>query len=393
MKYRTLLIFPCLFWIMLQSCTGQGTGRRYPSEMKVIRDSVTGLPITVLTTDPANDSKIYQTHPQWTSDGNYIVFRSNRGGGRRSHAFAVNVRNGDIVQLTDDPDLNTGSLNISRKRMELYFTKGGRGVPVRLFVLDMGRLLEDSRSGKVPGEGEYEKLLATLPDGLGESGGFCIDVNEDKAYMGVSRGEELGGIRWIDLKSGETGTVIDVDFRMGHVQASPFIPGEIVYCHETGGDAPQRMWMVNADGSGNRPLYVENDDEWVTHEVITTPDLVYFDVMGHLPRLRKKPTGIFSINLRNDEVRALGQISPGRGFWHCNGSADGKWAAGDDFEGNIHLINLETSEISLLTTGHLMRPDHAHPTFSPDGRQILFQSGMLSGGESLDLMLMDVPNQ
>jgi oligogalacturonide lyase len=150
------------------------------------------------------------------------------------------------------------------------------------------------------------------------------------------------------------------------------------------------MWTVHADGSGNRPLYEECEQEWVTHEVITTPDFVYFNVMAHLPRLRKKPTGIFSINLRNDEVKVLGQVSEGRGFWHCNGSADGKWAAGDNFEGSIYLVNLETSEISLLTTGHLMRPDHTHPTFSPDGKQILFQSGMLSGGQSLDLMLVNV---
>ena len=357
--------------------------------MTAIHDSVTGIPITVLTTDSANDSKIYQTHPQWTADGRYIVFRSDRAGGR-PRAFAVEVNRGDIIQLTEDPDVNTGSLNLSRKKMLLYYTKAGPGEPVRLYVMDLGRLLGDSRSGNPSREGDYERLIATLPDDLSESGGFCLDCSEDKAYMGVSRGRELGGIRWIDLRTGEVGTVIDVDFRMGHVQASPFVPGEIVYCHETGGDAPQRMWTIMGDGSGNRPLYKECEQEWVTHEVITTPDLVYFNVMAHLPGLRKKATGIFSINLRNDEVRVLGQVG-GRGFWHCNGSADGRWAAGDDFRGSIHLINLETSEITLLTTGHRMRPDHCHPTFSPDGKQILFQSGMLSNGKSLDLMLIDLP--
>ena len=38
-----------------------------------------------------------------------------------------------------------------------------------------------------------------------------------------------------------------------------------------------------------------------------------------------------------------------------------------------------------------MKPDHTHPNFSPDGRRILVQSGMLSGGKSLDLMLIPVP--
>lgn len=392
MNKRSLFLILVLPSMLSVTATDQGIGRRYPAEMMVIHDSITGFPITVLTTDAANDSKIYQTHPQWTSDGNYIVFRSDRTGNRRQ-AFAVDVHRGDIIQLSDDPAINTGSLNLSRKKMELYYTKGRRGEQVCLYMLDIGRLLEDSRRGNPARQEDYERLIATLPEGLRESGGFCIDCDEEKVYIGISRGEELGGIRSIDLESGEIGTVIDVEFRMGHVQASPFVPGEIVYCHETGGDAPQRMWTVNADGSGNRPLYVECEHEWVTHEVISTPDLVYFNVMAHLPRLRKKATGIFSINLRNDEVKVLGQVSEGRGFWHCNGSADGRWAAGDNFAGSIHLVNLETSEITLLTTGHRMRPDHAHPTFSPDGKQILFQSGMLSGGKSLDLMLMNLPDQ
>lgn len=370
---------------------GQGIGWRSPSEKMMFNDSVSGFSITVLTNDTTQDSKIYQTHPQWTSDGSYIIFRSDRAGKGRKQAFAVNIQSGDIVQLTDDSLINSSSLNLSRKTMALYYSRGPRSGPVSIIKLDLGKLLKESREGNVSTSSEYEILITTLPEGLRESGGFSLDADETKAYMGVSRGEEQGGIRWIDLESGEIGTVIDLDFRMGHVQASPFVPGELVYCHETGGDAPQRMWTILADGSGNRPLYQESEHEWITHEVIATPDLVYFNVMAHLPRLRKKATGIFSVNLRNDEVRVLGQVSEGRGFWHCNGSADGKWAVGDNFSGSIYLLNLESGKISMLTTGHLMRPDHAHPTFSPDGDQILFQSGMLSKGKSLDLMLVNLP--
>jgi oligogalacturonide lyase len=38
-----------------------------------------------------------------------------------------------------------------------------------------------------------------------------------------------------------------------------------------------------------------------------------------------------------------------------------------------------------------MRPDHAHPIFSPDGKRVLIQSGRLTEGRSLDLVLVDVP--
>jgi oligogalacturonide lyase len=178
---------------------------------------------------------------------------------------------------------------------------------------------------------------------------------------------------------------------MGHVQVNPWVPGEIVYCNETGGDASQRIWTVRADGMGNRPVFREEANDWVTHEVVVDRDTVIFNLLGHTPELRRRPTGIMAINLRTDEVTPLGQTSRGQGFWHSHGTGDGRWAAGDNFDGGVHLLNRRTGEITLLSTGHVMQPDHTHPNFSPDGTRILVQSGMLTGGKSLDLMLIPVP--
>lgn len=68
--YATLILF-------VFPVTGQ-IGTRFPSEKKVVKDPVTGTELTFLTSTPAGDSKIYQTHNQWTSDGNWVIFRSNR---------------------------------------------------------------------------------------------------------------------------------------------------------------------------------------------------------------------------------------------------------------------------------------------------------------------------
>ena len=193
--------------------------------------------------------------------------------------------------------------------------------------------------------------------------------------------------------------MIDVDFRMGHVQANPWEPGEIIYCHETTGDAPQRIWTVRGDGTGNRPLYVATPDEWITHETVATRYEVMSLIIGHLPYLRKKPTGIAVINLRTDAMKIIGQVEEnmgeGRlgGYWHCNGSPDGKWAVGDTFKGDIYVIDRRTGENVLLTTDHKMRPDHAHPIFSPDSRRVLIQSGQLTDGKSLDLMVVELPSR
>ena len=130
----------------------------------------------------------------------------------------------------------------------------------------------------------YERLIMKLPNDVREAGGFTLDADERVAYVGVTRltpeqvqarqqsasqppgrpptrppGQPIpavpGGIRSIDLQTGAIKTVIDTSFTMGHVQANPWVPGEIIYCNETGGDAPQRMWFVRADGTDNHPLY------------------------------------------------------------------------------------------------------------------------------------------
>lgn len=414
-----------------------GVGRRFPSEQRTVVDEVTGARLLFLTTAPANDAKPYQTHTTWTADGRWVLFRSDRAGSG-PQAFVVNESSGDIVQLTSGPT-DTGSLNLSRRENVLYYVRGGReGAPRELVRLRLDPLLADALAGTPQAAGAYERVVATLPSGLRDSGGFALDADETQMYWGVGldpapprpaasptgaggrrqvddrntdprqdreesrrrfeeAGRGRGGIRSIDLATGGVRTVIDVPFRMGHVQANPWVPGEIVYCHETTGDAPQRMWTVRADGTGNRPLYAELGDEWVTHETFAAADEVMFNLMGHLPWLRERPTGLAVVSLRTGRMTVLGQVDEdmggGRtgGLWHGNGTADGRLAVADSFKGDVYLIDRRTGGRTLLTGGHVMTPDHAHPIFSADGRRVLLQSGRLSGGTSLDLVVVPVP--
>jgi len=380
-------------------------GRRSPQERRIIVDRTTGRSLVTLTDGPSNDMKIYQTHPQWASDGTHVIFRSSdRNPAKTPQAYAVNEITGEIVQLTDGPDVDTYSLNVSRHGMRLYFLRGKAAEgPQRLVVLDMAALLADSAAGAVKERSVYEREIGVLPAEHKGAGGFDIDADESAAYFGVrfqdgpprEPGKPIpqvpSGIAAVDLKTGAYRIVLRTPFLMGHVQVNPWVPGEIVYCNETGGDAPQRIWTVRADGTGNRAVFKEAADDWVTHEVVVDRDTLVFNLMGHTPELRKRPTGIMAINLRTDEMTPLGQISRGQGFWHSQATADGRWALGDNFDGEVFLLNRRTGEIRLLSTGHVMKPDHTHPNFSPDGTRILVQSGMLSGGKSLDLMLIPAP--
>ena len=224
----------------------------------------------------------------------------------------------------------------------------------------------------------------------------------------------------MNIITGELKYIVSVPFQIGHVQSNPWVKGEIVFCWETGGKSPQRTWIVNADGSGLRPLYPESEYEWVTHEAVITKDEAAIAIMGHRKvgrtdssgtavaganpgqeaswgpsGTREKPTGLGIVNLRTREMIIIGQTPSGSGLWHVNGSGDGRWAVGDDFSRSIYLIDRHTREMIMLSTGHKpTAADHPHPSFNPEGTEIEIQSAMLSAdGRSMNICIIPVPDE
>jgi hypothetical protein len=429
-------------------------GKRFPSEKKLVKDPVTGTMLTFLTSTPAGDSKIYQTHNQWTSDGQWVIFRSNRV---RNEAMAVNEATGEIVQVSEGG--YTGMLNVARKSMKLYFmrypnrdstqrqvndsTRRQINLPMQIIEVDLAKLFADSKAGSLKPSTAYQRICGTTAPELGAGGDMALDGDEQWAYFRVGKDEALkhlspgtkieksfgprnmgagpSGIAAMNINSGEIKYVTSVPFQIGHIQANPWTPGEIVFCWETGGKSPQRTWTVMSDGTGLRPLYPESEYEWVTHEAIISKDEVAIAIMGHrrIPGTnnnaepgtavtganpgqepawgpsgtREKPTGLGIVNLRTREMFIVGQTKSGSGLWHVNGSADGRWAVGDDFARNIYLIDRHSREMILLSAGHkTTAADHPHPTMSPDGTRIEIESAMLSAdNRSMNICIIPVP--
>lgn len=419
-------------------------GRRFPSERKIVKDPVTGINLTFLTSTPAGDSKIYQTHNQWTSNGEWLIFRSDR---IKGEAMAVNEKSGEIVQVTEGG--YTGMLNIARNSMKLYFMRKNLDDALKtssdIVEVDLEKLFVDSKTGSLEPSSSYQRICGTTPPEWEAGGDMALDGGEEWVWFRVGKKEaqkhlpegtkieesfgprRMGagpaGIAGMNIRTGETKYVVSVPFQVGHIQCNPWNPGQIVFCWETGGKAPQRTWIVNSDGTGLRPLYPESEYEWVTHEAVISPDEVAIAIMGHrkIPNTsgndvkgtdvkganpgqeaawgpsgtREKPTGLGIVNINSREMTIAGQISTGSGFWHVCGSADKRFVAGDDFDRNIHLINRQTHEMILLSTGHkTSAADHPHPTFSPDGTRIQIQSAMLfDNNKSMNICIIPVPEK
>jgi oligogalacturonide lyase len=154
-------------------------GQRFPSEHLLLIDEATGVEITALTTSRDVSSKIYQTHPQWTSDGRYIVFRSNRA--EMWLYYAVSMDNHEIVQVTTSQDVR--ELHLGWKYNLAYYFRDGD-----LIEFDLGALLAASEQDGVVGTpDDYERVLATLPEGLRPTGGVGLDAERTATVAARTR--------------------------------------------------------------------------------------------------------------------------------------------------------------------------------------------------------------
>ena len=443
-SFFTIAVFGCVFFLPL-TIKAQ-IGKHFPSERKIVKDPVTGTMLTFLTSTPSGDSKIYQTHNQWTSDGQWLIFRSGRAKGE---AMAVNETSGEMIQVTEGG--YTGMLNIARNSMKLFFmrspkkdsSKTREPSSLQIVEVDLAKLFADSKTDKLKSADVYQRVCGTTSPEIGAGGDMALDGDENWAYFRIGREEasrrltpgtklepnfgprNMGagpsGIAAMNVHTGEIKHVVAVPFQIGHIQTNPWVPGEIVFCWETGGKSPQRTWTVMADGTGLRPLYPESEYEWVTHEAVISKDEVAMAIMGHrkVPGTakqvaaatgvtganpgqeaawgpsgtREKPTGLAIVNLRTREMQIAGQTPAGSGLWHVSGSPDGRWAVGDDFSRSIYLIDRHTREMILLSSGHKeTAADHPHPTMSPDGTKIEIQSAMLSAdNRSMNICIIPVP--
>ncbi|RYF54238.1 MAG: hypothetical protein EOO39_39655, partial [Cytophagaceae bacterium] len=192
MKIRTIATIT----LLLAGIAAQAQiGTRFPSERKVVKDPITGTPLTFLTSKPTGDSKIYQTHRQWTADGKWLIFRSNRV---KNEAIAVNEKTGEQVQVTEGG--YTGMLNIAAKSMKLYFMRNPartaergaepvQNASLQIVEVDLEKLFADSESGKLQPATVYQRVCGTTPAELGAGGDMALDADEEWVYFRVGKTE------------------------------------------------------------------------------------------------------------------------------------------------------------------------------------------------------------
>ncbi len=327
-------------------------GRDWGVERQSYVDPVTGITIWELTKPGSASDNLYFHFSNFTADNRYLVFVSDRTGS--SQLFRAEVETGRLVQLTDDPSIQARSACLDHTEARRLFYLRGPDV-FALDILDFSR----RKIGEIPPPfvGGFQQLS------LSGDGQWLATVKQ--------RDESTWEIGRLHTATGTYHPVITQGFRLGHVQFSPTDP-LIFYVWETGGYAPQRTWLVQADGTQNRPFYARTDPktwftplkEWITHEA-------WVKDTGDMTMINDKQ-GVMLVT-KEGSARMIG---PGD-YWHAAARHDGQYVVLDDARGRIWLLETATGNTRLLATGIRdgVRSVHAHPSFDRLGRFVQFHSG------------------
>jgi oligogalacturonide lyase len=342
-------------WLGLISCAfleAADIGKDWGIEREFYTDTETGVRIAELTRTGTVSDNLYFHFSNFSADNHFLIFVSNRSGS--SQLFRAEVETGRLVQLTDAAGtVAHGACPDPTNARRLYFLRGPS--IIALDILDFS----ERRVCEIP------------PPHLGGLGQPTLTKDGKRMVVHKRRDQNNWEIGFVDTETGEYRTVTTVGFPINHVQHSPVDP-IIFYAWETGGYAPQRSWLVNDDGTANRPFYARTDPktwftplkEWVTHEawVNDTGDMTMVNDKQGVMLVH--PDGTSRMICRGE-------------FWHAAARPDGKFLVVDDNAGRLWLMETASGKKRLLTTGlrEKVHTVHPHASFDRRGRYVEFHTG------------------
>ena len=212
-------------------------GQTYPSEMRMFLDAQTKVKITQITDHPSTNHSLYFINPSCTCDVQTYIFVSDRS--EELNLYAADAESGVITQLTDIDNLNPFSATPATDGREIYFTAGGEVRAVSVDALE-------------------ERLLAKCD---GAVGNLHLSGDGSLLVTGVSHGSQRT-ITTISTDGSGSKAAYTPPRAVGHIQFCPIDNDLILYSS----DIDQRMWLIHRNDLSDRPLYLHDATEWITHE-------------------------------------------------------------------------------------------------------------------------------
>jgi oligogalacturonide lyase len=361
-------------------------------------DPLTGVTVTQLTEGHADHISLYLTANAFTSDGEHLVFASDRTG--EFQFYLLSLKTGEVQQLTNQQGVLFHSGCVSQ-RDRLYYSDGQAVYEVDLAS---GR---DEEVFRAP-EGMFIATpLSCSGDGNWVLGCYgALDFYARYFNSGWSHRfkyfqfyhRPLSVIFAIHVPTRQAHAVWGDHIFISHVQFNPQTHREVLFCQEGDFKAPQRMFVVTFDEGPRkrlaRPLYAERDDEVVSHEFYVPTGVIGFQVKRYSdPHNPQQWHGFCRSDGSDLQFYFAGEDM----VWnHLQTNADGRIGVTDSLmvgemgreERWQYLALLRYDEPPRVTTlplcwhgtswqkrpGEAFARCHPHPVFAPDQRHILFTS-------------------
>jgi oligogalacturonide lyase len=201
----------------------------------------------------------------------------------------------------------------------------------------------------------------------------------------------------VNLDDDSTAVVWGETEWISHVLISPVDPDTIVFCHEGGNLADNRLWVVDARPYRKKHakcLYPEKYEEWLVHEYFCKDGTVGVQITEYDPsdatQYASKAIYTGILFLKTDGRVVARYKLPGWRCGHMQSNSGNSVIVGDGYlpkpdsnwkEGGQYLSlnypegdRLRVERLCHHGTSWRTQESHPHPIFSPDDRQVLFSA-------------------
>ncbi|MBM4035504.1 MAG: hypothetical protein FJ291_27495 [Planctomycetes bacterium] len=356
--------------------------RIHPPESRGFTDQRTGARVRKVTDHPSLHHHPFYYMPCMDDAMTRLFFVSHRTG--RPEIWCEIRATGELQQLTDQPDIAEWSVHPSHDGRFVHYAAGSAACRVSCVDGTVDRLVE------------FGPLAGRESGMVGAAMGTTTVSHDDRYWaMPVKVGAKFRFIL-IDTTTGAHEAILEAD-TIGHPEFHPSDNTLLRYA----GSYKQRIWVINRDGTGNRlvydrkPLDKPGQFEWIVHET-WNPGPPREIITANWPR------GCIGIGIDTGAVRPVCAFNA----WHPSINRRGTLMCSDTTFPDIGLqlfcpldgVGAPTPlcfpeascEGRHWNTDHCPYDDedyrqgkwkvyapqhtHPHPSFSPDGRFVVFTS-------------------
>ncbi len=374
----------------------------FPSEREITIDDDSGAKVTFVTRSGAHDTNLYFHQRSWLPDESILFFnRTSDSGPSGLHGYLEET--GELIRIQRDDHPVHGLSTASRFENEVYVDYDRA-----IWAWKIETEVEPETRVRVT-----ERKICDYPENLASSNG--LNENSDGTLLffgGPEKETEESFIVAADKETGEIQEAARTPFIQGHIQCSWDRPDLVMFNHARdwkwadhnieGGQYDHRMWL--ADLSDRLPWKLYPDaasGELTTHECFWVDNQVVFCSGSHwMPGFGGEESHVKVIDVDTGIARIIGAGSwleevsakdlAKRNWWHTSGDPNGRFAAADNWHGDIALFSAQSSRERLLVQGHRTYGSGAHPHmgWDPTGKKLVFASNRRGNP---DVCIVEIP--